>query len=203
LEEGRSNMERILRCISNKEIIILFLLVSLMLTGMVNLSQQSKASDNNSNKIFHANGHTADINTKNNLATSTKVTKVIGNNQISGSGSGDLTCPNGRHVGIAEISFGGFMSNVPLYGSWEVVAVNGESGNSLNQGGSLHSGSIGADHYSLSGTEIANKICGNSSTSSNIQTTTTLSGQCGQGVSIELNVNDGERGTFTGNVDCT
>jgi hypothetical protein len=94
------------------------------------------------------------------------------------------------------------MSNVPLYGSWEVVAVNGESGTSLNQGGSLHSGTIGADHYSLSGTEIAN-TCGNSNTSSNIQTTATLSGQCGQGITFELNANDGESGTFTGNVDCT
>jgi len=196
-------MERILTCISNKEILILCLLVPLMSTGMVNLSQQSKASDNNTNKIFHANGRIADINTKNYIATSTKVTIVIGNDQISGSGSGDVTCANGRHVGNAEISFGGFMSNVPLYGSWEVVAVNGESGTSLNQGGSLHSGSIGADHYSLSGTEIANKICGNSSTSSNIQTTTTLSGQCGQGVTVQLNANDGETGTFTGNVDCT
>jgi hypothetical protein len=62
-------MERILRCISKKEILILFLLVSLMLTGMVNLTQQSKASDNNSNRIFHANGRTADINTKNNIGT--------------------------------------------------------------------------------------------------------------------------------------
>ena len=95
------------------------------------------------------------------------------------------------------------MSKVPLYGSWEVIAVNSESGNSLNQGGSLHSGSIGADHYSLSGTEIANKICGNSGTSSNIQTTATLSGQCGQGVTIELIANDGESGSFTGNADCT
>ena len=138
-------MERILTCISNKEILILLLLVPLKSTGSVNLTQQSKASDNNSNKIVHANARTADINAKNNIATSTKVTKVIGNDQISGSGSGDVTCPNGRHVGKAEISFGGFMSNVPLYGSLEVVAVNSESGNSLNQGGSLHSGSIGAE----------------------------------------------------------
>ena len=197
-------MERILTCISYKEILILLLLVPLVSTGMLNLTQQSQASDNNSNKIFHANGRAADINTKNNIATSSNIiTKVIGNDQISGSGSGDLTCPNGRHVGNAEISFGGFMSNVPLYGSWEVVAVNGESGNSLNQGGSLHSGSIGADHYSLSGTEIANKICGNSGTSSNIQTTATISGQGGQSVTIELNANDGESGTFTGNADCT
>ncbi len=197
-------MERILTCISNKEILILLLLVSLMSTGMMNLTQQSRASDNNSNKIFHANDRTADINTKNNIATSsTIITKVIGNDQISGTGSGDVTCPNGRHIGNAEVSFGGFISNVPLYGSWEVVAVNSESGSSLNQGGSLHSGSIGVDHYSLSGREIANKICGNSSTSSNIQTIATLSGQCGHGVTIELNVNDGESGTFTGNVDCT
>ena len=40
-------------------------------------------------------------------------------------------------------------------------------------------------------------------TSSNIQTTATLSGQCGQGVTIELIANDGESGTFTGNADCT
>jgi len=203
-------MERILRLISNKEIIIVLLLMPIMSAGMVNLVQQSKASHGNSNSIFQNNGSTSDRNGNNNIPSDTSkttsiniITKVIGNDQVSGSGSGDLTCPNGRHVGNAEISFGGFMSNVPLYGSWEVVAVNGESGNSLNQGGSLHSGSIGADHYSLSGTEIANKICGNSSTSSNIQTTAIISGQCGQGVTIELNANDGESGTFTGNVDCT
>ena len=66
------------------------------------------------------------------------------------------------------------MSKSDFSESWEVVAINSESDHSLNQGGSLHSGSIGADHYSLSGTEIANKICENSSTSSNIQTITTI-----------------------------
>ena len=203
-------MERILRCISKKEILILFLLVSLMLTGMVNLTQQSKASHGNSNSIFQDNGSTSDINGNNNILSDTSkttssniITKVIGNNQVSGSGSGDVTCPNGKHLGNAEISFGGFMSKVPLYGSWEVIAVNSESGNSLNQGGSFHSGSIGADHYSLNGREISDRICGNSSTSSNIQTTATISGQGGQSVTIELNANDGESGTFTGNVECT
>ena len=83
------------------------------------------------------------------------------------------------------------------------IVVKRESGNSLNQGGSFHSGSIGADHYSLNGREISDKICGNSSTSSNIQTTATIGGQCGQGVTIELNANDGESATFTGNADCT
>ncbi|HET7149024.1 MAG TPA: hypothetical protein VFI73_11050 [Candidatus Nitrosopolaris sp.] len=195
-------MKRILTCISSKEILILLLLVPLMSIGMVSVSQQTQASDNNSNKISRAIDRTVDSNSENAIATSTKGSIVVDNNQLSGSGSGGVMCPNGKHVGNAEISFGGFMSNVPLYGSWEIVAVS-ESGNSLNQGGSLHSGNIGTDHYSLSGTQIANKICGNSSTSSNIQTTTTLSGQCGQGVTIELNANDGESGTFIGNVDCT
>jgi hypothetical protein len=203
-------MERILRSISHKETLIVLLLIPLMSAGMVNLIQQSKASRGNSNNIFQDNGSTSDINGNNNILSDTSkttssniITKVIGNDQVSGSGSGDITCPNGKHVGKAEISFGGFMSKVPLYGSWEVVAVNSESGNSLNQGGSFHSGSIGADQYSLNGREISDKICGNSSTSSNIHTTTTISGQCGQGVTIELNANDGESGTFTGNADCT
>ncbi|MDQ6668401.1 MAG: hypothetical protein M3Y53_09275 [Thermoproteota archaeon] len=201
-------MERILRPISNKEILIVLLLIPLMSAGMVNLVQQSKGSHGNSNNIFQDNGSTSERNGINNILSDTSkttsnniVTKASGNDQVSGSGSGDVTCPNGNHVGNAEISFGGFMSRVPLYGSWEVVAVNSESGNPLNQGGSFHSGSIGADHYSLNGREISDKICG--STSSNIQTTATLSGQCGQGVTIELNANDGESGTFTGNADCT
>ncbi|PWU81646.1 MAG: hypothetical protein DLM72_05905 [Candidatus Nitrosopolaris wilkensis] len=202
-------MERILRPISNKEILIVLLLIPLMSAGMVNLVQQSKGSHGNSNNIFQDNGSTSDRNGNNNILSDTSkttssniVTKVSGNEQVSGSGSGDVTCPNGKHVDNAEISFGGFMSRVPLYGSWEVVAVNSDSGNSLNQGGSFHSGSIGADHYSLNGREISDKICGNSSTSSNIQTTATLSGQCGLGVTIELNANDGDSGTFTGNADC-
>jgi hypothetical protein len=203
-------MERILRPISHKEILIVLLLIPLMSAGMVNSIQQSKASRGNSNNIFHDDGSTSVINGNNNILSDTSKTtssnintKVSGNDQVSGSGSGDVTCPNGKHVGNAEISFGGFMSKVPLYGSWEVVAVNSESGNSLNQGGSFHSGSIGADQYSLIGREISDKICGNSSTSSNIQTTATIGGQCGQGVTIELNANDGESGTFTGNADCT
>jgi hypothetical protein len=186
------------------------LLIPLVSAGMLNLIQQSKASHVNSNNLFQDNGGTSDRNGNNNILSDTSkttsrniVTKLSGNDQVSGSGSVDVKCFNGKHVGNVEISFGGFMSRVPLYGSWEVAAVNSESGSSLYQGGSFHSRSIEADHYSINGREISDKICGNSSTSSYIQTTATLSGQCGQGVTIELNANDGESGTFTGNVDCT
>jgi hypothetical protein len=117
-------MEIILTCISSKEILILFQLVPLMSTEMVNLTQQSKACHGNSNSVFQDNGSTLDTNGKDNILSDTSkttssniITKVIGNNQISGSGSGDVTCPNGKHLGNAEISFGGFMSKVSLYGS--------------------------------------------------------------------------------------
>ena len=139
-------MERLLTSISNKEILIVLLLVPLTSAGMVNLIQQSKASHGSSNNIFQNNGSTSDTNGNNNILSETKKTKsgniitgVSGSDQVSGSGSGDVTCPNGKHVGNAEISFAGFMSRIPLYGSWEVVAVNSESSKSLNQGGSFHS----------------------------------------------------------------
>jgi hypothetical protein len=57
-------MEIILTCISSKGILILFLLVPLMSTGMVNLTQQSKACHGNSNSVFQDNGSTLDTNGK-------------------------------------------------------------------------------------------------------------------------------------------
>ncbi|MGB7953689.1 MAG: hypothetical protein WCF23_06885 [Candidatus Nitrosopolaris sp.] len=57
-------MERILTCISSKEILISFLLAPLMSTGMVKLTQQSKACHGNSNSVFQDNGSTLDTNGK-------------------------------------------------------------------------------------------------------------------------------------------
>jgi hypothetical protein len=183
-------------------VIVLFTII-ISAVSMVTLISQSEASENES---------TTDIITNTNIlpdgskATSDNiVTKTISNRAVSGSGSGDITCPNGKQVGSAEISFAGFMSKVPLYGSWEVVAVGIGSGNSINKGGSFHSGSIGPDHYSLKGNEIGDKICGidhAGSDSSTVQTTVAISGQCGQGVTIELNADNGESGTFNGDTDC-
>ncbi len=197
-------MEIMQRCILIRHILVIVLLsIIISAVSMVTLIRQSKASENDNTTDIITNSN---ILPDGNKATSDNiVTKTIGNRAVSGSGSGDITCPNGKQVGSAEVSFAGFMSKVPLYGSWEVVAVSSGSGNSINKGGSFHGGSIGTDHYSLQGNEIGDKICGighAGSDSSTVQTTATLSGQCGQGVTIELNANNGERGTFSGDTDC-
>jgi hypothetical protein len=198
------DMEIMQRGILSRHILVIILLTLIIsAVSMVTLIRQSKASENDSTTDIISNTNTLPDGSK---ATSDNiVSKAIGNSQVSGSGSGEVTCPDGKQVSSAEVSFAGFMSKVPLYGSWEVIAVSSGSGNSINKGGSFHSGSIGTDQFSLKGNEIRDKICGigrEGSDSSTVQTTATLSGQCGQGVTIELNADNGERGTFNGDTDC-
>jgi len=122
----------------------------------------------------------------------------ISNNQgISGSGSGSIACSDGKRVEGGSISFVAFKSNVPLHGSWEVVSIR-MSGVSLNMGGSFQTGHIGTDQYTLTGRQISDSIC-----RGNPPIPATISGQCGQGVTIELNADKGEKGIFTGDVTCS
>lgn len=122
----------------------------------------------------------------------------INNNQgISGSGSGSIACSGGTRVEGGSISFVAFKSNVPLHGSWEVVSIR-TSGVSLNTGGSFQTGHIGTDQYTLTGRQISDSIC-----RGNAPIPATISGQCGQGVTIELNADNGEKGIFTGDVTCS
>jgi hypothetical protein len=122
----------------------------------------------------------------------------ISNNQgISGSGSGSIACSDGTRVEGGSISFVAFKSNVPLHGSWEVVSIR-TSGVSQNTGGSFQTGHIGTDQYTLTGRQISDSIC-----RGNPPMPATISGQCGQGVTIELNADNGEKGIFTGDVTCS
>ncbi len=122
----------------------------------------------------------------------------VNNNQgVSGSGSGSIACSDGTRVEGGSISFVAFKSNVPIHGSWEVVSIR-TSGASQNTGGSFQTGHIGSDQYALTGSQISDSIC-----RSNPPTPATISGQCGQGVTIELNADNGEKGIFTGDVTCS
>src|SRR5712691_4468412 len=122
----------------------------------------------------------------------------ISNNQgISGSGSGSIACSDGTRVEGGSISFVAFKSNVPLHGSWEVVSIR-TSGVSQNTGGSFQTGHIGTDQYTLTGRQISDSVC-----RGNPPMPATISGQCGQGVTIELNADNGEKGIFTGDVTCS
>ena len=119
------------------------------------------------------------------------------NQGVSGSGSGSIACSDGTRVDGGSISFVAFKSNVPIHGSWEVVSVR-TSGVSQNTGGSFQTGHIGSDQYTLSGRQISDNICRGSP-----PMPATISGQCGQGVTIELNADNGEKGVFTGDVTCS
>ena len=122
----------------------------------------------------------------------------VNNNQgVSGSGSGSIACSDGTRVEGGSISFVAFKSNVPIHGSWEVVSVR-TSGASQNTGGSFQTGHIGSDQYTLTGRQISDSIC-----RGNPPTPATISGQCGQGVTIELNADNGDKGIFTGDVTCS
>ena len=122
----------------------------------------------------------------------------VNNNQgVSGSGSGSVACSDGTRVEGGSISFVAFKSNVPLHGSWEVVSIR-TSGVSQNTGGSFQTGHIGTDQYTLTGRQISDSIC-----RGNPPMPATISGQCGQGVTIELNADNGEKGIFTGDVTCS
>lgn len=122
---------------------------------------------------------------------------VNNNHGVSGTGSGSITCSDGTRVDGGSISFVAFKSDVPLHGSWEVVSIS-TSGPSHNAGGSFQTGNIGSNQYTLAGTEISDSIC-----KGNPASPATISGQCGQGVTIELNADNGEKGIFTGDVTCS
>ncbi len=119
------------------------------------------------------------------------------NQGVSGSGSGSITCSDGTRVDGGSISFVAFKSDVPIHGSWEVVSIS-SSGPALNTAGSFQTGNIGSNQYTLSGAQISDSIC-----RGNLPTPATISGQCGQGVIIELNADNGEKGIFTGDVTCS
>lgn len=118
---------------------------------------------------------------------------------VSGSGKGSFTCSDGTRVNDATISFIGFMTRLPSFGSWEIVTKGTSSINSLSKG-AIQGGTIIDDNYNLNGIQISDKICDKTS----VGTTAELTGQCGQGVAITLlNAKSSEKGAFSGKVVCS
>ncbi|MGC1930204.1 MAG: hypothetical protein WA667_14620 [Candidatus Nitrosopolaris sp.] len=153
------------------------------------LSINSEISSSLPSSSFSSNGASLFQNTSSGLP-------VIDNLGVSGSGTGSITCSDGARIDGGSISFFAFKSNA-LYGSWEVVSIR-ISGTSQNAGGSFQTGVIGSNQFTLTGREISDSICRGSP-----PTPATISGQCGQGVTIELNADNGEKGNFTGDVTCS
>lgn len=132
----------IITCISSKEILILFLLVPLMSTGMVNLTQQSKACHGNSNSVFQDNGSTLDTNGKTTARRHQAISllKLLAIIKFQAAGRGTLHALMENILATRRFHLVGLWAKYHCTEVWEVIAVDSKSGNSLNQGGSFHSG---------------------------------------------------------------
>jgi hypothetical protein len=113
---------------------------------------------------------------------------------IIGRGTGQLNCPSGSSAPGDE--------TIDFYASKDKGSIFGAFTSGSNEGfgykfGYITGGHIGAKQYTLTGYEDTDNIC-----SSQIPTTFTISGQCGQGVTIQFRAANGEEGQFTGNVAC-
>src|SRR5919197_1593386 len=156
-----------------------------------------------------------------NYTESKAVTTNNPNNSISGSGQGQVQCPAsvssspsssssfGSNTYRGKMSFDAYKVGQTITGSFDIRSnVDTRSVGS----GSIDTGQMIGNQYILTGTIRKNfglSICGSSiSTSSSSNTVSPtriiITGQCGTGSrTIQLKADNGEIGTFTGDVDCT
>jgi hypothetical protein len=151
------------------------------------------------------------------LVISVAVSPVIFNNRvqaaankvIQGSGTGRVTCPNGSVLNRGfdgsplTISFQGTKGQFPFLGI--KAKASGSFDLELSEGirfflkklGDFDQGTITKNAFSFSGTESRDDMCDLA-----LPTTITISGACGQGVAVQFQAANGERGEFTANVVC-
>jgi hypothetical protein len=113
---------------------------------------------------------------------------------IQGRGTGQLNCPSGSSPpGDEAIFFGADKFRGSILGDFFLQSQ--ETG--LSKEGTIFGGHISGKHFTLTGIESLDDLC-----SSQVPTTITITGQCGQGVPIQFRASNGEQGQFTGNVAC-
>jgi hypothetical protein len=122
--------------------------------------------------------------------------------QVSGQGEGQNVCPKATVLNPASITFSVQQSgNAATQGQFE-IAVQTIRG-SFTKTGTLDSVQITGNSFTITGTELS---AGNEVIRCEdilVPPTATITGQCGTGVAIQFATADGERATFTGNVECT
>jgi hypothetical protein len=149
------------------------------------------------------------------------------NNIISGSGQGQVQCPasississsasgsSSNTYRPTQISFGAYKVGQTITGSFDIRS---DVDTRSVSGGVIDTGQMAGNQYTLTGTTRKNfgsSICGSSigaSSPSSSSPSNTLSptriiitGQCGTGsTTILLKADNGEIGSFAGDVDCT
>jgi hypothetical protein len=119
---------------------------------------------------------------------------------IEARGTGQLICPSSAEQfpgssppGDEEIFFFAQKQRGFLFGLWDIL----DEGSTVSKQGDITGGHIGGKQFTLRGIENFDGLC-----SSPTPATITITGQCGQGVTIQFRASNGEEGQFTGNVAC-
>jgi len=117
------------------------------------------------------------------------------NHQARGGGTtNQFLCPSGL-LTVATIDFQATKSKGTVSGFFQIF------GAGVNKFGNITDGTINSGSYTLSGVVFPGAFCGGGSTT--LPAEATISGQCGQGVTIHYRDTHGEVGDFLGNVICS
>jgi hypothetical protein len=124
--------------------------------------------------------------------------------EVNGTGNGNASCFG--FVSPATISFSANAGSKTIAGSGTITYLNPmnmKAGSTSTGSLSFTSGSISSKGYTLTGQESFSCFLPGQPFPFFGQATATVSGSCGAGVSITFSNNQGDRGTFTGNVACS
>jgi hypothetical protein len=121
---------------------------------------------------------------------------------IEGSGRGQIDCPSVEGEpeqspqGNEVLNFVASKQRGTVSGNWLIDNVEDPN---LRKEGAITGGQIGGKRFTLTGIESFDVLCFSGGTPA----TVTITGECGQGVTIQFRASNGEEGEFTGNVACT
>jgi hypothetical protein len=120
---------------------------------------------------------------------------------VEGSGRGEIEClsvegePEQSPPGNEVLNFVASKQRGTVSGNWLIDNV--EDPNARKEG-AITGGQISGKRFTLTGIESFDNLCFSGGTPATI----TITGRCGQGVTIQFRASNGEEGEFTGNVAC-
>jgi len=132
------------------------------------------------------------------ILPSGSISKVAFGSDASGSVAGDISCTNGSPSFQSNLSFSAFMNAAPIYGNWEITSDNGSISRTLYAAGYFNGGNLGDQVFDLEGTETSDDLC-----ATQIPSAITINGICGPTGTLQINSNNGWKGEFRGNIECT
>ncbi len=113
--------------------------------------------------------------------------------ELNAVGKGTISCPDGTKIKNARISLFVFNGGKGNFAEWNVDQKgHGSSGGIITQD------SISSSNYKLKGIEAFDNMC-----DSKVPAKTSLSGNCGASVKVDLKTTNGEKGAFNVHATCS